>query len=65
MGQPSLTAPEAITKPQLCQASRRLAYLGWGRGDLVSDTAAKQLAGEEKKLLILRVSAQDNFPSQA
>lgn len=69
MGWPSLIAPEAITKPQLCQASRRLAYLGWGRGNLVSDMAAKQLAREEKnkqkKLLMLRMSAQDNFPSQA
>lgn len=43
-----------------------LAYLGWDRGDHILDMAAKQLTGEgKKKMLMLRASAQDNFPSQA
>lgn len=62
-GHPSLPAPEAITKPQVCQASRGLAYLCGGRGNLVSDMAAKQLTGEGK--IADAQGAQDSSPSEA
>lgn len=59
MGQPSLKAPAAITKAQSCWANRGLAYLGWGRGDLLSAMAAKEVAGEEN---LLKADAQSERP---
>lgn len=52
-------------RPPPAPALAGTSFCELGQGCLLSDTAAKRLAGEERKLLMLRVRAQDKFPSQA